>query len=255
MLQYLIRLDDLCPTNNLQKWERFFTLFDRYGIKPIIAVIPANKDPKLKACGNFNPYYWQLVRELQNQNYVIGMHGFDHYYINHNSGLLKMNNRSEFAGLPLQTQKEKIRKAAQIFKRENINPTVFIAPAHTFDRNTLLALHEYTNIKIISDGLLKSPYVRFGFNWVPVQLSEVEQKTKYTWTFNYHPETCSDKTFAELEIFLEKNHHLFVSLDDLDFSNYTWADALAEKYCIYKRLARDYAQKAIAFLERVPAGN
>jgi len=154
-----------------------------------------------------------------------------------------------------QTQKEKIRKAAEIFKRENINPTVFIAPAHTFDRNTLLALHEYTNIKIISDGLLKSPYVRFGFNWVPVQLSEVEQKTKYTWTFNYHPETCSDKTFAELEIFIEKNHHLFVSLDDLDFSNYTWADALAEKYCIYKRLARDYAQKAIAFLERVPAGN
>ncbi len=255
MLQYLIRLDDLCPTNNLQKWERFFTLFDKHGIKPIIAVIPANKDPKLKACGNFNPYYWQLVRELQNKNYVIGMHGFDHYYINRNSGLLKMNNRSEFAGLPLQTQKEKIRKAAEIFRGENINPTVFIAPAHTFDRNTLLALHEYTNIKIISDGLLKSPYVRFGFNWVPVQLSEVEQKTKYTWTFNYHPETCSDKTFAELEIFIEKNHHLFVSLDDLDFSNYTWADALAEKYCIYKRLARDYAQKAIAFMERIPAGN
>jgi len=253
MLQYLIRLDDLCPTNNLWKWERFFYLFDRFDIKPIIAVIPANKDPKLEACGSFNPYYWQLVRKLQNKNYIIGMHGFDHYYINRNSGLLKMNKRSEFAGVPIQTQKEKIKNAAEIFRQEDINPAVFIAPAHTFDRNTLLALNEYTNIKIISDGLLRSPYMRFGFNWIPVQLSEVEQKTKHTWTFNYHPESCSAKAFEELEIFIEKNHHLFITLSNIKFSDYTWVDAITEKYSIYKRLARDYVQKTIAFIENIPA--
>jgi hypothetical protein len=253
MLQYLIRLDDLCPTNDLAKWERFFNLFDKYNIKPIIAVIPDNQDPKLKNCGDINPNYWQLVRDLQKKGYIIGMHGFDHCYVNHNSGLLKINKRSEFAGLPFHIQEEKIKAAAAIFKREGIHSSLFIAPAHTFDRNTLLALNKYTDIKIISDGLLKSPYIRFGFNWIPVQLSEVEPKTKNTWTFNYHPETCSNKTFHELEIFLAIYHENFVSLDDLSFGNFTWKDNLMEKYCIYKRLGRDFINDIISFFEKIPA--
>lgn len=46
--KYLIRLDDACPTFSLAKWQRFFNLFDKYGIKPIIAVIPDCKDKSLQ---------------------------------------------------------------------------------------------------------------------------------------------------------------------------------------------------------------
>jgi len=252
MLQYLIRLDDLCPTNNLEKWQRFFSLFDRYKIKPIIAVIPHNQDPQLKSRGKFNSNYWPMVRKLQSKGYIIGMHGYDHCYVNRNSGMLKMNKRSEFAGLPSEIQEQKIKAAAEIFRREKVYTSLFIAPAHTFDRNTLAALEKYTDIKIISDGLLKSPYVRFGFNWIPVQLSEVEPKTQDTWTFNYHPETCTDRAFYELEYFIVKYHKHFVSLGDLSFVNYTWVDYIKEKICIYKRQARDYLTLLLIVAERIP---
>ncbi|SEP39869.1 DUF2334 domain-containing protein [Mucilaginibacter sp. OK283] len=252
MLQYLIRLDDLCPTNDIDKWQRFFRLFDKYKIKPIIAVIPDNKDPKLKSRGKFNSNYWPMVRGLQSKGYIMGMHGYNHCYVNRNSGILKMNKRSEFAGLPSQIQEQKIKAAAAIFRREKVRPSLFIAPAHTFDRNTLMALEKYTDIKVISDGLLKSPYVRFGFNWIPVQLSEVEPKTENTWTFNYHPETCTDSAFDELEDFIVKYHKHFVSLDDLSFVNYGWVDFIKEKFCIYKRLIRGYISFLLVEAEKIP---
>jgi hypothetical protein len=246
MVQYLMRLDDLCPTNDLQKWNRFFDLFDRYGIKPIIAVIPDNKDPKLNDCGSFNVHYWKLVRSLQKKAYIIALHGFEHRYVNRDSGLLKLNNRSEFAGLSLQIQEKKIKAAVDIFKREKIQTSVFIAPAHTFDRNTLMALNKHSAIDIISDGLLKSPYIRFGFKWIPVQLSEVEAKLSGTWTFNYHPETCPDEAFEKVEKFIDQYHSHFVSLAELKYSPYTLSSYLSEKYQVYQRVSRNFIKEQMA---------
>ncbi|ASU34743.1 DUF2334 domain-containing protein [Mucilaginibacter xinganensis] len=242
MVQYLIRLDDLCPTNNLSKWERFFDLFDHYDIKPMIAVIPDNKDPGLNICGDFNPVFWQLVRDLQKRNYFIALHGFQHLYVNENSGILKLNKKSEFAGLSLPDQELKINSAVQIFTRENIDSSMFIAPSHTFDRNTLIALNKCSDIHTISDGLIKHPYLKYGFSWIPVQLSEVEAKSSGTWTFNYHPETCTDKAFEKVRDFIHKNHKLFVRPSDLTFKPYTSVDFIAEKYRIYRRLVRDFVK-------------
>ncbi|MDB5031899.1 DUF2334 domain-containing protein [Mucilaginibacter sp.] len=238
MVQYLIRLDDLCQTSNLNKWERFFNLFDRYGIKPVIAAIPDNKDPKLTRCGSFNHNYWQLLRDLQKNEYAIAMHGFEHSYLNSNSGILKQNRRSEFAGLPLYLQERKIIEAVEIFDRENIKSDIFVAPAHSFDRNTLRALKKHSNISIISDGLLTSPYKRFGFKWIPVQLSEATHKPDNTWTFNYHPETCSEKNFIKLKAFIYKHHKDFVSPTQLTYRPYSFWDNCYETYRIYARLLR-----------------
>lgn len=251
MVQFLIRLDDLCPTNNLPKWERFFELFDRYSIKPIIAVIPDNRDPKLKACGDNNPGYWTLVRKLQEKNYIIGMHGFQHLYQTGNSGLLKRNPRSEFAGLPLNIQEEKIKAASAIFKKQNVHTPVFVAPAHSFDRNTLLALSRCAEIKIISDGFLPSPYIKWGFKWIPAQLPEVTLKTRGTWTFNYHPETCTNEAFCRLEKFIEKHHGNFVSLPDLTYSIYSGRDYFKDYINIYKRLLHKQAKRHLATLKHL----
>jgi predicted deacetylase len=245
MVQYLIRLDDLCPTNNLPKWERFFELFDRYNIKPIIAAIPKNRDPKLIACGSFNPNYWELVRRLQSKGYIIGMHGFEHRYENGNSGLLKINKRSEFAGLPFYIQQRKLVASAAIFQREGVHTPVFIAPAHSFDRTTLLVLYHFTKIRIISDGLLKSPYTRLGFNWIPAQLPEAIEKSKDTWTFNYHPETCSDIVFQQLEAFIAKHHKNFVSINNLTYQPYRLKEFLQEEYLIYKSQLREFVKSRL----------
>ena len=46
--QYLIRFDDLCPTMLSDRWERFLSIVARYGVQPILGVIPDNQDPALR---------------------------------------------------------------------------------------------------------------------------------------------------------------------------------------------------------------
>ena len=48
MAKYLIRLDDACPTQDYAKWLRIEKLLDKYNIKPIVAIIPNNKDKNLQ---------------------------------------------------------------------------------------------------------------------------------------------------------------------------------------------------------------
>lgn len=239
MVQYFIRLDDLCHNSNLQKWQRFFDLFDRFGIKPIIAVIPANKDPKLRDCGSFNPHYWNLVRKLQANGYIIGMHGYDHVYVSTDAGLLHTNNRAEFAGMPLAVQREKLEAATRIFYNESVAPRVFIAPAHSLDHQTLAALRQVTNIRTISDGLLTFPYRRFGFNWLPVQLAETMAKKKGTWTFNYHPETCTDEMFKLMEDFIRVHWGQFARFENISYKPFHTMEMLQENYLIYKRSLKE----------------
>lgn len=243
MVQYFIRLDDLCPTSNLKKWMPFFTLCDQYNIKPIIAVVPENKDVKLIGNRIVEPAFWQIVRNLQQKGYIIGMHGYQHLYETSNSGLLKANNRSEFAGLPYDVQEEKITTAREIFFREGVKPAVFVAPAHTFDKNTLLAIKNATEINIISDGLLSYPYEHLGFKWIPVQLSEPIPKKHGTWTLNFHPETCKEEVFSGLIDFVSLHKKDFVSLASLNYLKFDWFSLLTEKYLIYYRLLKDRMNK------------
>jgi len=61
--------------------------------------------------------------------------------------------RSEFAGLKLEEQKEKIKKGLSIMKENGVEPGYFFAPSHTYDSNTLNALESESNIRIISDTI------------------------------------------------------------------------------------------------------
>ena len=49
MAKYLIRLDDANQFFDEEKWLRLENIFDDLDIKPIVAVIPKNKDAKLKS--------------------------------------------------------------------------------------------------------------------------------------------------------------------------------------------------------------
>lgn len=245
MAQYIIRLDDLCHYSNLEKWNRFFDLFDQYGIKPIIAAIPANRDPKLICCGPYNPDYWGLLRRLQSLGYIMGMHGLDHLYVSKNSGIFKFNKRSEFAGLPISIQSQKLAASASMFDKEGINVKVFVAPAHSLDHSTLEALKKVTRIRIISDGLLSFPYKRMGFGWLPNQLNEAETRNKGVWTFNYHPETCSDEAFMQLKSFIENHYTAFAPLNKLRYHPYRFEQMLTEKYLIYKRCFYEFIKSVL----------
>ena len=44
-VDYCLRLDDACPQMNTEKWARIERILDKYKVRPIVGVIPENRDP------------------------------------------------------------------------------------------------------------------------------------------------------------------------------------------------------------------
>lgn len=230
--QYIIRLDDASEYMDYTKWTPYFELFDQYKIIPIIAVIPFNKDPKML---NKNPdcSFWNKVRDWHNKGYRIAMHGYEHVYSTSNSGLVGINKRSEFAGIPLEKQIEMLSKSYQKFVDEKITPEIFVAPAHSFDRNTIRALKRATRIRYISDGYYLNVIRKDGLNWIPQQLWEPKEKTKGVWTLCYHPETSNLRHYEEVSKFIQKHSKGFTDPLSLSVSAIRASDWL---YFVQKKI-------------------
>ena len=221
MKKYLIRLDDACPTMDAAKWQRMEDMLDRYGVRPMVGVIPANSDPKQKIDPE-DTTFWTKVKSWVNKGWAIALHGHDHCYISEDGlkGLNPLWSRSEFAGVSLEKQKNKIRKGVKIFRSHGIDPKYFFAPSHTYDNNTLRALKEESNIRIISDTIATKPYKEGEFIFIPQIGGHCsEMKMSGVWTFCFHPNTLSDERFASLEAFLIKHRSEFISFDDIDLTN------------------------------------
>ena len=221
MIQYLIRLDDACPTMDAAKWQRMEDMLDRYGVRPMVGVIPANSDPK-QIIDSEDIAFWNKVKTWENKGWAIALHGYDHCYISEDGlkGLNPLWARSEFAGVSLEKQKEKIREGVKIFLSHGIDPQYFFAPSHTYDNNTLRALKEESNIRIISDTIATKPYRKNDFVFIP-QLGGhcTEMKLPGFWTFCLHPSVMSDETLEAAERFIKAHKEQFISFSDLDLSN------------------------------------
>ena len=210
MAKYLIRLDDACPTANWDKWDMVFSLLDKYSIKPIIAVIPDNADPAFNSSSSLSEEeFFKKMRNLQIKGYKMAIHGYNHVYTNDNSGLLKITAHSEFAGETYDIQLDKLRKAQFIFHNEGLESDLFVAPSHSFDKNTIKCL-KALGISNISDGLYAHPYSQNGCRFIPCQLWYPVLKPKGIWTICVHPETISELQLSELENFICNNSDSFI---------------------------------------------
>ena len=190
--KYIIRIDDACPTMDRSKWDELERIFDTLGIKPIVAVVPNNQDSELFVDPP-DKFFWDKVRGWQAKGWTIAMHGYQHVFhpIERDRLILPFHDRSEFAGLSLPEQAEKIRAALSIFEQEGIQPKVWIAPAHCFDSITLDALLQETSIRVISDGLAVKQFYDQGFMWLPQQLWELAPRKLGLWTICLHPNSMS----------------------------------------------------------------
>lgn len=217
--KYLIRLDDACPTMDYSKWNRIFDLLDKYSIYPMVGIIPHNEDPK-QMIDEYDPMFWEKARSWEKKGYAIALHGYNHCYISDNCGINPLWNRSEFAGVDYEIQCQKIRDGYSILKKNGLTPKYFFAPSHTFDENTLRALRDYTDIRIISDTIGTTPYKNDDFIFIP-QLGGhcVDMKIRGIWTFCLHPSTMLDKDFELTESFIQKHKNKFISFNSLDFKN------------------------------------
>ena len=217
--KYILRLDDACPTMDKQKWQRIEYICDKYDIKPIVAVIPNNDDNLMKV-DKYDNTFWDTVRKWQSKGWKIALHGYNHVYISDKSGFLPFNNQSEFAGLTYEKQAEKIQKGWEIFQKESIKAKIWVAPSHTFDEYTLKALKEFTEIDIVSDGIVIFPFKKHEFKWIPQQVWRFRKMLFGVWTGCFHPNTMNENDFHNLELFIKENKDDFIDIEKLKYKQF-----------------------------------
>ena len=203
----------------LKKWKKFELFFDEYNIKPIIGVVPENKDINL---GNeYDHDFWLRVKKWDDLGWSIAVHGLNHLLkpIDQSKSFFGFGKKSEFVGLSKNQQSKIISKSLSIFSSNNIEPKLFMAPSHTFDQITLECLNEFTSIKLITDGFSYRPFKKQGFTFIPQQLWSIKKMPFGLYTICLYPSTMSE---SQIDEFLEKLMGIknkIISLDDLDFSN------------------------------------
>jgi predicted deacetylase len=209
--QYLLRFDDLCPTVMRRRWERFLPLIEEFGIKPILAVVPDNRDRELMR-NEPDPEFWASMRAMQAAGATIGLHGYQHICRNIGKSLVPLHLHSEFCGISRDTQQQWIESGLQTLRGHGLDPRIWVAPRHGFDMNTLAALRR-VGIKRLSDGFTRVPFKRGGLIWIPQQLWGPEKKSKGLWTICVHPNTAGNDQVRELRAFLGKYAAQFTSVD------------------------------------------
>lgn len=229
--RYLLRFDDICPTMNWAVWDEIELALERNGILPLVAIVPDNRDPKL-AVSTPRIDFWKRVRTWQAKGWAIGLHGYQHRYETHDAGLIGLNPRSEFAGLPRAEQQRRIAAGLAIFSREGVRADLWIAPAHSFDRQTVQALLA-EGISVISDGFFFRPVRRLGALWVPQQLWGFRELPFGLWTVCIHPNGFTAEETARLCADIARYRGAITSLREVlaggEFAEYGLADRVFER--------------------------
>lgn len=204
-MKITVRLDDITPDMDWDKFERFKKVLDEHDVKPLIGVVPDNKDEKL-SCGPVHEDFWTYVKELQNSGWVVALHGFNHIYTTKEPGIFPIGGKSEFAGLPYSAQDDMLREARRIFVSHDIRTDIFMAPSHSFDKKTIKSLKK-NGIHRITDGFGTMPYSRYGMTFYPIAVKKSssikDTRDGYT-TFVYHVNTMNDKDFDNFRQLFDK---------------------------------------------------
>lgn len=236
--RYLVRLDDASHHMDRARWGRIERVLDAHAVKPIVAVVPDNQDPKLTVEPS-DPSFWEQVRRWATKSWSIAMHGYTHLMHPTQAKLiLPFYRRSEFAGLTLDEQAARIRASWRLFLAQGVEPRVWVAPAHSFDVLTLEALRRETAIRIVSDGIAWNAYSEHDFHWLPQQLWNFSERASGLWTVCLHPNTMDDSAITALDQALQGRYHgRVIGVDDVRLPQHgkTTLDRLYNAYFWWRR--------------------
>jgi predicted deacetylase len=210
--RYLVRFDDICPTMNWSVWARVEAMLRRLELRPILAVVPDNRDPQLVA-GPPHAEFWDQVRRWQSWGWTIGLHGSRHVYETRVPGLIGLNARSEFAGVPESRQAEHLDHAIEIFRQQGVRADCWVAPGHSFDSTTVRLLRS-RGIMRISDGHFLRPVLWHGCTWLPQQLWRFRSMPFGVWTVCYHHNGFDEAMLHRLESDLLRYRSQIVGFDE-----------------------------------------
>ena len=209
----LIRLDDIAENMNWKLMDKCEKLFNELNIKPLLGVIPFNKDPELLKFEK-RDHFWNKLKDWSNMGWEICMHGYTHVYDNNTNkkDFFNYGGKSEFYGHSLIEQSKRINNGLKIFSKNNINIRSFFAPNHTYDYNTFNALKN-NGINYVIDGYGIYPYKKKGLTFVP-QLFYKEIMLPFgVQATQIHLNYWDEKKFNNFSKFLFKNKNKFLSFD------------------------------------------
>ena len=235
----LIRIDDIAANMNWNYMDKCEKIFDDLKIKPLLGVIPNNKDPELLRY-QLNEKFWDRVRDWKNKGWEISMHGLSHLYEvkTNKKDYFNYGGDSEFYGLDFDTQKNKIKLGIEKFENEKIKVRSFFAPNHTYDLNTLRALRE-SGIKIIVDGYGLFPYTEHDLFFVP-QLFYKEIFLPFgIQSTQIHLNYWSDEYFDSFKKFIFKNKENILDLEQI---------LMLDKSNIIKRVINNSVEKSLKLI-------
>lgn len=210
-MKIAIRLDDITPDMDWEKFRRLEKLLDKYQIAPLLGVVPDNQDKNLSrkpAISDFD----KEVKKWKEKGYSLALHGWKHIYTTKKGGLFPLNNFSEFAGVDKNTQRSMIIDGKEKLKKMGIETDIFMAPAHSFDKNTLEVLKE-TGFCYLTDGFGTRPYQWKGLTFLPISFQkskDVKKEDGYT-TLVFHTNTMNDNDFVNTEKLFEEHKKDFIS--------------------------------------------
>lgn len=207
-MKIAVRLDDITPDMDWDRFLEFKNLLDKYRIKPLIGIVPDNRDQNLHKC-EYRHDFWDFVKNLEREGWSIALHGYNHIYTTHDSGLFPLNDFSEFAGVAYEEQYSMIKKGKEILESHGISTDIFMAPAHTYDKNTLKALKELGLVRM-TDGFGNKPYTWCGMTFYPISflVSHSLKKKKGITTLVVHVNEIQNMDYYE-QIF--GGHNEFIS--------------------------------------------
>lgn len=240
-MQCMIRMDDITADMDWDKFNQVREIFEKYQIFPLLGVIPDNQDDKL-SIQEKREDFWEILRSLQEKGWSIAQHGTYHKYVTKNGGLLGLKNSSEFAGLSYEEQFAKLQMGKKALEEHGIHSDIFMAPGHTFDKNTVKALKNL-GFQTVTDGLYQKPYYMNGVLFVPCRLQEY-RNIKGIDTICLHSNLMSDAEIKELESFCQKNREQIVP-----FAPEKW-----KKYAVKRTIWVVLAEKGMLFIRRTKNG-
>ena len=211
----LIRMDDISENMNWASMDKCEKLFDKFKIKPLLGIIPINKDPELLKFPK-NDRFWERVESWKNKGWEISMHGCNHLYTQKSdkNDIFNYGGNSEFYGLDYSMQLNKIKTGLEEFKKRKIKVRSFFAPNHIYDSNTLKALKD-SDIKIIIDGYGLFPYYKNEILFIP-QLFYKEIFLPFgIQSTQMHINEWNDEAYNNFEIFVKKNYSKILNLNNI----------------------------------------
>ena len=218
--RYLIRFDDVVPTMAWSRFRLFDEIANELSLPYLIGVVPECRDPKLMV-ETARDDFWDWVRSRQAAGWTIAQHGFRHQYETEACGLLGIGRKSEFAGLPYDVQLQKLSRGKTILKNEGVWQSVFMAPSHSFDADTLRALRDL-DFTSITDGFGFYPYDLHGLTAVPQLVARPLGFGVGIETICLHVNTMSDHAINTMIAFLRSHREKIISFDEARVITSAW---------------------------------